>query len=112
VQRAAEPSGWLSPLARPLLRQVRRSDWRVFGWDCVLLLLTGWCGTLTAQLTSVLVSRLGAADMAGNSLLVVRRGGLSPRPTPLAARPSALRPIQPAVGAKRTFSTPSNLPRA
>ena len=61
----AATGGWVSPLTVKL----QWEDWAVFTADTAKLTVVGLCGQVCAQLSGILVSRLGTTDMAGNALL-------------------------------------------
>ena len=48
---------------------VKMSDWRIFSKHSFYLLLSGYCGVADQQINTILISRMGSVDLAGNSLI-------------------------------------------
>jgi hypothetical protein len=48
---------------------VKVSDWRIFSKHSFYLLLSGYFGVADQQINTILISRMGSVDLAGNSLI-------------------------------------------
>jgi len=49
--------------------KVEWSDWSIFSKHSFYLLLSGYFGVADQQINTILISRMGAVDLAGNSLI-------------------------------------------
>jgi Na+-driven multidrug efflux pump len=48
---------------------VKMADWKIFSKHSFYLLLSGYFGVADQQINTILISRMGSVDLAGNSLI-------------------------------------------